>query len=164
MRVTLIDTLRAVSLLVTRTFGAAPTTKDIHEGFTRPCSYVQPILIQSEKNGRRFVLDRYTIQIIRLATKSETGYLELLQWQETLREVLEDPIAVYTEPTMENGNAVAPTATEFYLYPDDVSFDLDRDDMALVVSFTIENAQVEDDAEETAAELMQNLEIDLDTN
>lgn len=159
MRVTIVDTLRAFSLLVKREFGEYPTTKDIHEGFARPCSFVQPILIEADKSGT-LITDQYSIQIIRFATKSETGYLELLQWQETLREALEDPVAVYTAPSEDT----PPQETDFLLYPENVSFEINREDMALIVTFTIDNAQVGDDAEETAAELMQNLEIELDTN
>lgn len=155
MRVTIVDTLRAVSLLVERTFGEAPTTKDIHEGFDRPCSYVQPILIDSEKSGG-LIMDRYEIQIIRFATRSETGYLELLQWQEALRDALEEPVAVYTEDTIVDGATVPGTASDFFLYPEDISYSLDRDDMALVVSFTVENVQPyeePDDGSETMTEL-----------
>ena len=44
---TMINVIRAVSGLVEQVFGAPPTTKDITEGFNRPCTYVQPTLMQT---------------------------------------------------------------------------------------------------------------------
>lgn len=126
---TIIDSIRAVSGLVERLFGEPPTTKDIHEGFTRPCTYVQPIMIQAEKSGD-LLLDTFEIQIIRLAEKSEIGYLDLLHYQAELREALEEPV---------------PVSEDFNLYPEDVSFDINRQDMALVTSFTVTNAQIRPD-------------------
>ena len=107
---TIIDSIRAVSGLVEHLFGEPPTTKDIHEGFTRPCTYVQPIMIQAEKSGD-LLLDTFEIQIIRLAEKSEIGYLDLLHYQAELREALEEPV---------------PVSEDFNLYPEDVSFDINR--------------------------------------
>lgn len=138
---TIIDSIRAVSELVTELFGEPPTTKDIHEGFTRPCTYVQPVLIQADRSGD-LLLDTFDIQIIRLVEKSQVGYLDLLKYQTTLREALDDPI---------------PVSEGFVLYPEDVNFDINREDMALVASFTVVNAQLKPDTDET--ELMSDLNI-----
>lgn len=62
---TMINVIRAVSGLVEQVFGAPPTTKDITEGFNRPCTYVQPTLMQTSlEGGLRH--DSYSIEIIRL--------------------------------------------------------------------------------------------------
>lgn len=121
---TIIDTIRAVSDWTEGLFGEPPTTKDIHEGFTRPCTYIQPVMMQA--GGAGLAEDTFAIQVIRLAEHSRTGYLELLRDQAALRAALDEPI---------------PVSESFYLYPEDVSFDLDRGDMALVTSFTLENVQ-----------------------
>ena len=123
---TIIDTLRAVSELVEALFGEPPTSKDIHEGFTRPCTYVQPILMQAENSGD-LCLDTFEIQIIRLAERAEVGYLDLLQYQATLREALEEPIRV---------------SDSFFIYPEEVGFELSHEDMALVTSFKVTNVQL----------------------
>ena len=61
----IVDVIRAVSELVERVFGAPPITKDITEGFDRPCTYVQPTLMQTSlEGGLRH--DSYSIEIIRL--------------------------------------------------------------------------------------------------
>lgn len=60
----IVDVIRAVSELVERVFGAPPITKDITEGFDRPCTYVQPTLMQTSlEGGLRH--DSYSIEIIR---------------------------------------------------------------------------------------------------
>ena len=48
----LTNCIRAVSAIVETTFGEPPTTKDITEGFDRPCTYVQPAVIQKLCGGR----------------------------------------------------------------------------------------------------------------
>ena len=138
---TIIDSIRAVSDLIEHLFGEPPTTKDIHKGFTRPCTYVQPIMIQAEKSGD-LLLDTFEIQIIRLAERSEIGYLDLLYYQTKLREALEEPV---------------PVSEDFNIYPEDVSFDINREDMALVTSFSVTNAQIRPDTE--TVEYMGELEI-----
>lgn len=138
---TIIDTLHAVSGLVEVLFGEPPTSKDIHEGFTRPCTYVQPILMQTENSGD-LRLDTFEIQIIRLAERAETGYLELLQYQATLREALEEPIKV---------------SDSFFIYPEEVSFELSREDMALTASFEVTNVQLRPETGEE--DYMEDLEI-----
>ena len=86
--ITVIDTIRAVSALVEDLFGEPPTTKDVTEGFTRPCTYVQPTLLDTAvEGGLRH--DSFTVEIIRFAQRSRKGYLELLAYQEQLTEALE---------------------------------------------------------------------------
>lgn len=138
---TIVDSIRAVSGMVEALFGEPPTSKDIHEGFTRPCTYVQPVALQAENSGD-LRMDTFEIQIIRLSERSEVGYLDLLRCQSALREALEEPI---------------PVSEGFCLYPEDVSFDINRQDMALVASFTVTNAQLKPDT--GAEEYMGDLEI-----
>lgn len=131
--ITVIDSIRAVSALVEGLFGEPPTTKDIHEDFIRPCTYVQAVSMETDDAGD-LALDTYGLEIIRLAKRAESGYLELLEYQAALRKALSAPI---------------PVDEGFSLYPEDVEFDINRRDMALVASFTVTNAQLRpDDGEE----------------
>lgn len=142
--VTIIDTIRAISALVERIFGEPPTTKDITEGFTRPCTYVQPGIMQTEPSGG-MRHDMYQIQIIRFAARSSDGYLELLEYQEKLTEALEKPIPLEDE-------------NFFVLYPENVDFELRRDEMVLITEFTVENFQLRP-AEDADAEAMETLNL-----
>ena len=88
--------------------------------------------------------DTYTMDVIRFAAWTRAGWLELLEWQVKLTEALEKPI---------------PVRDLFVLYPEDVSFDLRREDMVLIASLTLENFQVLPPADadaETMEELILN--------
>jgi hypothetical protein len=39
----IIDTIRGLSEWIEENFGEPPTTKDLLEGFDRPCTYIQPV-------------------------------------------------------------------------------------------------------------------------
>ena len=123
--ITIVDTIRALSDLVETLFGEAPTTKDITEGFDRPCTYIQPVDIQSDRT-ETLRHDVYAMELIRFATRSHQGWAELLHAQEVLAEALSRPI---------------PVSGAFSIYPQDVSFSLRREDMVLLCSFTLENIQ-----------------------
>lgn len=124
--ITIIDTIRALSDWIEGLFGEPPTTKDITEGFERPCTYIQPgTLDTAVEGGLRH--DTYTMDVIRFATRTRSGWLELLEWQAKLTAALEHPI---------------PVQDLFVLYPEDASFDLRRDDMVLITSITLDNFQV----------------------
>ncbi len=124
--VTIIDTIRALSDWIEGLFGEPPTTKDITEGFERPCTYIQPGgLDTAVEGGLRH--DTYEIEIIRFAARTREGYLELLDYQSRLVDVLEKPI---------------PVGDMFLLYPEDVDFSLQREDMLLIATFSVENLQV----------------------
>ena len=114
----IVDVIRAVSELVERVFGAPPITKDITEGFDLPCTYVQPTLMQTSlEGGLRH--DSYSIEIIRFGPRTRDGWLGLLEAQASLAETLENPI---------------PISSTFFLYPEEVDFDLRRNEMTLITS------------------------------
>lgn len=139
--ITLVDTIRAVSAMLETLFGDPPVTKDIDEGFDRPCTYVEPLPVNTEVSSS-LRMDTCPIRIFRFAEKIETGYLELLQEQEKLLNALSKPI---------------PVTDVFLLYPEDMKFDLSRADMALSVDFTVTNVQELED--EDTGERMQDLTI-----
>jgi hypothetical protein len=123
--ITIVDTIRALSDLVETLFGEAPTTKDITEGFDRPCTYIQPVDIQSDRT-ETLRHDVYAMELIRFATRSHQGWAELLHAQELLADALSRPI---------------PISGSFSIYPQEVSFSLRREDMVLLCSFRLENIQ-----------------------
>ena len=138
--VTIVETLRAVSNLIERVFDEAPTTKDITKGFTRPCTYLQVTNAETEKTGEARH-DTFSFQVIRFAERTDVGYLSLLEDQGKLAEALEKPVVV-----------------EEFLYPEDVSFELRRDEMVLLTSFSVQNFQVLPE-EDAGAETMETLNL-----
>ena len=129
--ITITDVIRAVSGMVERLFGEPPTSKDITEGFERPCTYVHTTGTDVDRPGdmRHDVIH---LQVVRFAERSYMGWSELLRYQEALTMALLDPI---------------PVDGMFYLYPEDVSIDLRRDEMAMFADFSVENFQLLTDAE-----------------
>lgn len=140
--ITIIDTIRGISGWIETNFGEPPTTKDIQEGFDRPCTYVQPVDMSTSRESELRV-DTFTIEITRFSERSSEGYLELLQYQKKFTELLEMPI---------------PVTDSFFLFPEEVQFELDRDDMYLVVSFEVNNIQ--DSKDVITAPLMEKLELE----
>lgn len=140
--ITIVETIRAVSDLIEQIFGEAPTSKDITQGFDRPCTYLQVTNVETEKTGEARH-DTFSFQVIRFAERTDVGYLGLLEDQGKLAETLEKPVVV---------------EEFFFLYPEDVSFELRRDEMVLLTSFSVDNFQVlpEDDA---GAETMETLNL-----
>ena len=140
--ITIVETMRALSDLIEGVFGDAPTSKDITKGFDRPCTYLQATGIDTEKTGE-MRHDTFAFQIIRSAERTDLGYLNLLEAQAKLTEALEKPVVV----------------EEFFLlYPENVSFELRRNEMVLLTSFSVDNFQVlpPEDAE---AETMETLHL-----
>lgn len=140
--ITIVETIRALSQVVETVFGEAPTTKDITEGFTRPCTYIQPALLETE-TARGLRHDTYQIEIIRFEAAKRPGYLHLLEAQRKLTEALERPV---------------PVSDAFVLYPEDLEFELRRDEMSLTASFAVENYQLLP-PEDADTETMENLEL-----
>lgn len=140
--VTIVETIRAVSNVLETVFGDAPTTKDITRGFDRPCTYLQMTNAETEKTGDARH-DTYMFQIIRFAERTDVGYLSLLEDQGKLAEALEKPVVV---------------EEFFFLYPENVSFELRRDEMVLLTSFSVDNFQALPD-EDTGAETMETLNL-----
>ena len=139
---TMINVIRAVSGLVEQVFGAPPTTKDITEGFNRPCTYVQPTLMQTSlEGGLRH--DSYSVEIIRFGPRTRDGWLGLLEAQASLAETLENPI---------------PIGSTFFLYPEEVDFDLRRNEMTLITSFDVDIFQIRPETDVTK-EFMEELTI-----
>lgn len=145
--ITVTDVIKAVSGLCEDLFGAPPVTKDLREGFQRPCCYLTPTDIRRERMGglRRETVE---LELVRFAEQTHKGWLSLMQAQAALGEVLETPI---------------PVAEAFHLAAEDVDFDAVREDMALYCTFTVEYVQqlpasVTEDPE-GSADLMKSLQL-----
>lgn len=145
--ITIIDIIRGLSEMIEENFGEPPTTKDITEGFERPCTYVQPTDLSVSKESL-LKWDEMSFQIIRFAMSSYAGYLELLQYQAELSGLLINPIEI---------------DETFYIYPENVEFELRRDEMLLIASFDINNFQLIEEAEgHGSSELMETLDLDIE--
>ena len=123
-KISIIDTIRGLSGLIENLFGEPPTTKDITEGFTRPTTYIQPVYSETAREGE-LQHDTHELELIRFGERTRAGYLSLLEWEAKLAE----PVVV---------------EEQFFLYPDEIEFMLDRDDMTLTVTLTVETYQLRD--------------------
>lgn len=128
--ITLKDCMRAISAALEEEFGAAPITKDIRKGFQRPATFLQPVDISTAMEGvvRH---DEYRIEIIRFSPEDDRGYIDLLTYQERLRQLLARPI---------------PVTGRFALFPEDVDYEIVIGDYALVAAFNVDNYQIDEDA------------------
>lgn len=127
-KISIIDTIRGLSGLIESLFGEPPTTKDITEGFTRPTTYIQPVYSETAHEGE-LQHDTHELELIRFGERTRAGYLSLLEWEAKLAEALQEPVVV---------------EEQFFLYPDEIEFMLDRDDMTLTVTLTVETYQLRD--------------------
>lgn len=130
----LTDCIRAISDAIEELFGEPPTTKDIVEGFDRPATYIYPSNIECERNGM-LRHDTYDLFIVRFAEREYAGYLELLDYQKQLEELLTEPIEV------EEG---------FLIYPENIRFGISVQDMGLQADFRLQNFQLCEETEEEA--------------
>lgn len=118
--------IKGLSAWIEAKFGEPPITKDVVEGFDRPCTFVS---VTNATTGREGDLrhDTFEVEIVRFTAKSYKGYKDLLTAQDTFSAAFEQGyIAI---------------EGMFYIYPDAIDYDLDREDMLLTVTFTIDNFQ-----------------------
>lgn len=124
--ITIIDVIRALSGVIEEVTGSAPTTKDVTEGFDRPCTWVRPLDIQPEA-ARGLQRDYLDMEIVYFAPRSWEGWKTLLKVQADFAAVLTNPV---------------PVSDTFLLYPEDLEFVPSREDMTLVCTFSLENYQL----------------------
>lgn len=123
---TVIDVIKALSGMIETVTGSPPTTKDVTEGFDRPCTWIRPLSIDPEA-VRGLQRDYLEIEIVYFAPKSREGWNTLLHVQAALTEALREPVAV---------------SETFAIYPEDLEFVPIREDMTLVCTFNLENYQL----------------------
>ena len=103
-------------------FGAPPSTKDRVEGIPRPFTRLTPYDETLERvGGLRH--ETYYLEVVRYGASTAEGWLQLLRDHKALTEALERPTLV-TEG--------------FHILPDDIDFDIEREDMTLTVTFAVE--------------------------
>lgn len=139
-KISIIDTIRGLSGLIESLFGEPPTTKDITEGFTRPTTYIQPVYSETAREGE-LQHDTHELELIRFGERTRAGYLSLLEWEAKLAEALQKPVVV---------------EEQFFLYPDEIEFMLDRADMTLTVTLTVETYQLR---KEDEGDMMETLNV-----
>lgn len=124
--ITEVEIIKALSGLIETITGSPPTTKDITEGFERPCSWIRPLDIQPEA-VRGLQRDYLEIEIVYFAPQSWQGWKQLLQVRSALTNALREPV---------------PISDTFAIYPEDLDFVPIRDDMSLTCTFSLENYQL----------------------
>lgn len=124
--ITAVDIIRALSDLIETVTGEPPTTKDVTEGFDRPCTWVRPLFIRPEA-ARGLQRDDLEIEIVYFAARSWKGWKTLLKVQADLAAALTRPV---------------PVSDTFLLYPEDLEFMPSREDMTLTCTFSLENFQL----------------------
>lgn len=120
--ITIVEIIRAVSGMVETVFGAPPTTKDIREGFERPCTYLSELYSDVSREGK-LRHETAQLELVRFAARTDRGWIDLLRAQAALTEALERPIRV---------------DEQFHLVAEEVDFDPVREDMALYCTFSVE--------------------------
>lgn len=123
---TVIDVIKALSGMIETITGSPPTTKDVTEGFDRPCTWIRPLSIDPEA-VRGLQRDYLEMEIVYFAPRSWDGWNTLLHVQAALTAALREPVAV---------------SETFAIYPEDLEFVPSREDMTLVCTFNLENYQL----------------------
>ena len=143
--ITIVEIIRAVSGMVETVFGTPPTTKDIREGFERPCTYLSELYSDVSREGK-LRHETAQLELVRFAARTDRGWIDLLRAQAALTEALERPIRV---------------DEQFHLVAEEVDFDPVREDMALYCTFSVEWFQ---DTDATPAEGSTDPMLQLDIN
>lgn len=145
----LTEVIAAVSGMIEAVFHAPPATKDRVEGIPRPFTRLTPYDATAERvGGLRH--ETYYLEIVRYGASTAEGWLQLLRDHKALTEALEGPTLV---------------AEGFHILPDDIDFDIEREDMTLTVTFAVELYQEapEDDWRGGSDKNMDTLELDGET-
>lgn len=144
--ITIVDVMRAVSRTAETVFGAPPVTKDLKEGFPRPCTKLSLLYSDVSREGA-LRHETAELELVRFAARTDRGWIDLLRAQAALTEALERPIRV---------------DEQFHLVAEELDFDPVREDMALYCTFSVEWYQEapEDDWRGEAKDDMEVLEVD----
>ena len=143
--ITIVEVIRAISETVEALFGAPPVTKDLKEGFSRPCTKLSLLDTQVTREGK-LRHETAELELTRFAARTDRGWIDLLHAQAALTEALEKPIRV---------------DEQFHLVTEDVDVDPVREDMALYCTFSVEWFQ---DTDATPAEGSTDPMLQLDIN
>lgn len=141
--VTIIEIIKAVTETLETAFpNIEVMNKDISKNYPRPCLYID-VDSGSDSTVGALLEQTHGISVFYFAENMEKGFLDLLKVRNSFSAILHEPINV-TE--------------DFYVYPDNIVYDISRLDMALKVSFDVQTIQEE---EETETELVETLEINI---
>lgn len=90
--ITAVDISRDLTLLLRKKFPGAYKDIDITEGFDRPCMTMEVGTILASAFNEGYQYDHIPVIVYYFATDRDNSYLDLLQTQARLRQLLEAPL------------------------------------------------------------------------
>lgn len=141
--ITIIDIIKAVTETMETAFPDVEVmNKDISKGYPRPCLYID-VEGGSDSTVGAMMEQTHTLSVYYFAESIEKGFLDLLKVRNEFTTILDGRINVIED---------------FYIYPDNITYDISRLDMALKVSFDVQTVQ---DREESEEDYVEELEINM---
>ena len=121
--ITLANIMKAITIEVRNTLGVKANDRDIEEGFDRPSFYLDVDGISDSNIGDEgYRYDTYDLVLYFFAEKRKTGFLDVLNAREKLRELLDSRIEC------EGG---------FGITFDDVEHTINKADKSLITKFSV---------------------------
>ena len=140
--ITLADVIRGITKAVEQKTGLAFTHKDIQQGFTRPCFFLD---FDTAENGdfSQIQEDVYRFRLYYFCERRGTGYATLIRMRDKIRDVLSEGIPV-------DGGTV---------WADEEECSINRDDMVLITTFTTQIDQIK--TESDVSDVMEEISIEM---
>ena len=141
----LIDCIGAIAAALEGLINVTPIMRDSLEDINDPGLYIVPASIESEIVGDSRH-DIFELVVAWYGNRAIDRYADLLEMQERFRDLFMGRIPV-------------PGAATFLLYPEALSFDLDAQEGTLFATFTIQNFQLQPDAETEGLPTVETMEM-----
>lgn len=146
--ITLKNCIEAVAAALERLVSIAPIARSDLQGVTDPGLYIVPADIQSEMIGENRH-DMYELVVAWYGNRATDRYIDLLEMQAIFAGLFMAPIAVPGEPA-------------FFIYPEQVRYDLDAQEGTLFATFIINIYQSPDTTEDEDKPTVEELDMDGD--
>jgi len=141
---TIVDSVKAITQTLETVFPSAKVmNKDVEDGYKRPCMYIDVEGGSDEPNGE-YIQQTHNIAVYYFAESINKGSLELLKIRNQFTDLLRKRINV---------------GGDFFIYAENINYDISSLDMALKVTFDIQTVQPPDDIDEN--DYIENLEVNI---
>lgn len=141
---TIIDSIKAITTTLQTAFPDAQVmNKDVEKGYIRPCMYID-VEGGSDEPAGGYIQQTHNIAVYYFAKNINTGFLELLKVRNQFTDLLKNRINV---------------ADDFFIYAENIHYDISSLDMVLKVTFDITTVQDPDGTDEN--EYIENLDINI---